>query len=181
MAVAVGNGRVGPCGVFTGVSYATDLGGTKDPSVVGFSFDHQEITFEQTGTKAVDLVRTGFEAILKSSIGEVANRNALLLGFPGDEIVGDESSWKIELNGNIGQQALRDSLTTPVQLRPYAGGIPSTDPRTYITAPKGYFVVDGDAYAVGLGGQVKLGFQIRCLPDTGNNNVRLIIGDPDAT
>lgn len=175
MAVDTTMARMGPTGVSVD---GTDLGGTVGPSAVVFRFSDAPLVFQQRGTEPIDLNRTGFGAMIRFGIGEVANLARLVVGFPGESVVTDGTKKRISLTGQVGMQAQRDAAYSAIVMKPYEGGVETTDANEWITAPRGFIKASGD-FSVGLGEQTVLNCEAECLPDA--SNVRLILGDATAT
>ena len=171
--------RMGAAVMFAGAGTVSDpavsMGGT-DGGINGtVETEHFEHKFDQTGTAPVDLTRTGFRARFEANFAEVTLDN-LVNSFPGDAITGSDPNRTVKLNGNVGQQALRDGLSERYTL------IPQIAPDEYVTDSEEVLVIPV-GYAMG---NLSLPYGVtdhrvfstttEALPDTRDSNTRLIFG-----
>ena len=177
--VTVTNSRMGAGMLFKGAgtvsSPATSMGGTDGGINGSVETEHFEHKFDQTGTAPVDLTRTGFRARFEAEFAEVTLDN-LVNSFPGDAVTGANPDRTVKLNGNIGQQALRDGLGDRYTL------IPQIAPDEYVTdseeclvIPVGY-CMGNLALPYGVTDHRKFSTIIEALPDTSDSNTRIIFG-----
>lgn len=158
---------------------ATDIGGTLGTIEANLEANDVGLKMDQLGTSDADKVRVGFMANFVIPFAEITF-DAWALALPGDTVVTDTTKKRISINGNIGQQALRDSLTAKYVIKPMEAGVATTDANEWLTLPKGYAMAN-TSLSFTVDGQRVIPTTVEGLPDSSNSNVRVILGDETAT
>lgn len=177
--VTVSNLRAGAGVVFRGLglssSPAVSLGATNGGINAMVESEYFGLKADQTGTSDCDKVNVGFSARIEASLAEVTLDN-LVNAFPGVLVTAADPDNVIKLNGNIGQQALRDGVTNQFTILPQiSSGTYSSNSEEAVVIPKGY-AMGNVSLPFGVTDQRVANVTIEALPNTLDNNTRIQFG-----
>jgi hypothetical protein len=177
--VTVTNLRAGAGVLFKGAglssSPAVSMGASNGGINVNVESEFFDLTTDQTGTSAADKLNVGFKATIEANLAEVTLDN-IARAFAGVLVSAADPNNVVKLNGNIGQQALRDGYVDQYTILPQlSAGNYSTNSEEAVVIPKGY-AMGNMSLPYGVTDLRVFPCTIEALPDTNDNNTRIMFG-----
>lgn len=176
MAVNGGETRVGPALLYKGdpdnpSNPAVSVDGTMGGIKFGARFTYKDHVLDTLGTEPCEVTQTGFGASIDAPLAQFS-LTRWLYALPGEVVSGGDH---IEIDGNVGQAALRSGLDDMWTIRPQDGQGDADDAEQVIF-PAGFAKMESLEMQYDFDTQRVLPLHIEALPDTTNNNVRVILG-----
>jgi len=168
------NFKLGPVQITIG---GNDMGKTEGGVTVALTESSVPLHTDQDGETPVDEIITGTSITVTGNLAENTLDNIATLAKT--SVVSDASDpqkQKVEVGANVGYSLFANAVE--VVLKPYDGGVVSTNANDWLTIPKAGIKFNGNLQ-YDLKTQRVIGFTITGYPDA--NGVLAIFGDMTAT